>query len=410
MIAYLKPMSEKAEPVLLPEFLTLGRETPGLHLLENATVEDRHARIEVKDGKVTVRDLRSISGTFVNETRVVEAQINPGDVIRVGSAEFQYCIHETTPTPQLSSRNPDWNRGLQSIPNLAKTSFPVLLLGPSGTGKDVVAQEIHRCSPRASAPFISVNCSALTETLVESELFGHVKGSFTGAIADRKGAFESARGGTLFLDEIGDLPSSLQAKILRALENNEIRPVGSDRTIKTNVRIIAATHQNLHERIQLGQFRSDLYYRLSVVQLCPPALSQRMEDFEDLLMQFARQYKVRFSMPAISQMKKHAWPGNIRELKNTVARARALLPDTYILEEHMPQLLDRTLEEPTLPAAATEMSQMPVLKEIEKQMIIKRLIANRGNQRRTAQDLGIPKSTLHDRLRTYSIDVNQFKV
>jgi len=409
MIAYLKPMSEKAEPVVLPEFLTLGRETPGLHLSDNASVEDRHARIEIKDDKVTVRDLRSMTGTFVNETRVVEAQINPGDVIRVGSAEFQYCIHETTPTPQLSSRNSDWNRGLQSIPNLAKTSFPVLLLGPSGTGKDVIAQEIHRCSPRASAPFISVNCSALTETLVESELFGHVKGSFTGAIADRKGAFESARGGTLFLDEIGDLPSSLQAKILRALENNEIRPVGSDRTIKTNVRIIAATHQNLHERIQLGQFRSDLYYRLSVVQLCPPALSSRMEDFEDLLMQFARQYKVRFSMPAITQMKKHSWPGNIRELKNTVARARALLPDTYILEEHMSQLLDRTLEEPALPAAATEMSQMPVLKEIEKQMIIKRLIANRGNQRRTAQDLGIPKSTLHDRLRTYSIDVNQFK-
>lgn len=408
MIAYLNPLHQNSEPLILGEYFTLGTGAGCSKMLEDATVSERHARIEKKDEQFILKDMRSGSGTYLNENKVFEAELTAGDVIRLGQLEFQFCIRRETTASQLKSKNEVWNRELETLTNLSKTHFPVLLLGPSGTGKDILAQEIHRCSPRMDAPFVSVNCSALTETLVESELFGHVKGSFTGAVADRKGAFESARGGTLFLDEIGDLPYSLQAKLLRALENNEIRPVGSDKTIKTNVRIIAATHQNLHEKIQSGQFRSDLYFRLNVLQMTPPPLICRMEDFDDLLMSFARLYKVRFSMPAISKLKKHTWPGNIRELKNSVARARALLPDTYIEEAHVTQLIDKPLDAPV--AAEVESSQMPVMKEIEKQMIIKRLIANKGNQRRTAQDLGMPKSTLHDRLKYYSIDIEKFKV
>ena len=198
-----------------------------------------------------------------------------------------------------------------SLSSVATSSCPVLILGPSGTGKDVLANAIHNSSKKSGAPFISVNCSALTETLVESELFGHTKGSFTDAVSDRKGAFEAARGGTLFLDEIGDLPYSLQAKLLRALENNEIRPVGSDRSIKTDVRIIAATHQNLYNKIRDGEFRADLFYRLNVITIETPALKERIEDFDNLLYSFARQMRVRFSFNAIKTLKKHDWPGNI---------------------------------------------------------------------------------------------------
>ncbi|WP_374032992.1 sigma 54-interacting transcriptional regulator [Bdellovibrio bacteriovorus] len=202
---------------------------------------------------------------------------------------------KSQPPFPIKSRNEVWNEELQTLSNVAKTEFPVLILGPSGTGKDVIAQALHENSLRDKGPFVSVNCSALSETLIESELFGHVKGSFTGAINDRKGAFEAARGGTLFLDEIGDLSYSLQAKLLRALENNEIRPVGADRNVRTDVRIIAATHQNLSEKIREGLFRSDLYFRLNVVSVAPPALALRMEDFEELLYTFARKMRVRFS-------------------------------------------------------------------------------------------------------------------
>lgn len=309
----------------------------------------------------------------------------------------------------MKSRNQVWNSALQELYNVAQTDFPVLILGPSGTGKDIIAQALHSSSPRSTGEFVSVNCSALTETLVESELFGHVKGSFTGAIGDRKGAFEVARGGTLFLDEIGDLPYALQAKLLRALENNEIRPVGADRTIKTDIRIIAATHQNLQQKIKEGLFRADLYFRLNVMTVTPPALENRMDDFDDLLYCFAKKLKVRFSFQSIQKLKKHPWPGNIRELKNLVCRASALYKGQLIEEAHIDRLIDKTLLADSFPAQL-KVETLPVMKEIEKQMIIQRLAANRGNQRKASQDLGMPKSTLHDRLKYYNIDMEQFKV
>ena len=319
----------------------------------------------------------------------------------------------TLPSPApapfpLQSRNQLWNTELQSLSGVAQTNFPVLLLGPSGTGKDVIAQAIHKSSPRADFPFVSVNCSALTETLIESELFGHVKGAFTGAFSDRKGSFESARHGTLFLDEIGDLPFSLQAKLLRALENSEIRPVGSDKVIKTDVRVIAATHQNLSLKIQDGQFRADLFFRLNVVSILTPALRDRIEDFEDLLNVFAKQMRMRFSYDAIQKLKMHSWPGNIRELRNLVFRAAAIFPKEQIDIARAAQLLKSSslytpvTDEPTR-------QRLSVIKEVERQIILKKLQENKGNQRRTAQELGMPKSTLNDRLRQYNIDPRVYK-
>lgn len=373
----------------------------------SSPAQDRHARVEFKNDQYIIKDLKSATGVFVNDIKVEEATLSDGDLIQLGDLDLVFC-NETTDNSgfPIKSRNPVWNEELQSLAHVAKTNLPVLLLGASGTGKDVIAKALHEKSSRHRGPFISVNCSALTETLVESELFGHIKGSFTGAINDRKGAFEAARGGTLFLDEIGDLSYALQAKILRALENNEIRPVGSDQIVRTDVRIIAATHQNMQEKIRQGAFRSDLYFRLNVVPVCPPSLSLRMEDFDDLLYTFAREMRVRFSFNAIQQLKKHSWPGNIRELKNLVLRASALFPKQSIEVAHIEKLIDRTLVGQT---EMTKTESLPMIKEIEKQMIIQKLSFYKGNQRRAAQDLGMPKSTLHDRLKYYNIDVTSFK-
>lgn len=382
----------------------------------------RHFRLEMKNDRLFIRDLMSESGTFVNSAQIVESILSDGDLISAGYADFVIHDLEKAKTQfPLSSKSEIWNQQLQTLGSVATTDYPVLLLGPSGTGKDILAKNLHQSSLREKAPFLSVNCSALTETLIESELFGHIRGSFTGAISDRKGAFESARGGTLFLDEIGDLSYGLQAKLLRAIENAEIRPVGSDKNIKTDVRIIAATHQNILQKIQEGTFRSDLYFRLNVITIDVPCLKDRIEDFDELLFHFARQMKVRFSYNAIVRLRKHDWPGNIRELKNLVARASALYPKAYITDEHIDLLLNKrdrlaSVTSSTIapdgkyviPTAVNNQS-LSVIREIEKQMIMKRLAANHGNQKLTALDLGMPKSTLHDRIKSYGIDIKQFK-
>ena len=408
--AYLKIWSENMRIVSLEEIMTIGKDDSCQVRLHGADISDRHARLERKDSGYLVRDLRSQEGTYLNEARVMEAFLQEGDILRIGDVEmtFMTSLPVSNEFP-MKSRNPVWHQELQALNNVAGTSFPVLILGPSGTGKDLIAEALHEQSLRRQGPFVSVNCSALSETLIESELFGHIKGSFTGAISDRKGAFESARGGTLFLDEIGDLSYSLQAKLLRAIENGEIRPVGADRNVKTDVRVLAATHQNLSEKIQDGSFRSDLYFRLNVVSIAPPALNLRMEDFDDLIYTFAKTQKVRFSFNAIARLKKHPWPGNIRELKNLVSRAAALYPRQQIEEAHVEKLIDKSLLDPRDQPKPLQ-AHSPVIREIEKQMIIKRLMVNKGNQRRTAHDLGMPKSTLHDRLKYYDIDPTQFKV
>lgn len=386
-------------------------------------VSARHFRIEIKNEKLFIKDLMSEKGTFVNSAQILESMLSDGDLISAGYADFViHDLHKAKSHFPLSSKSEFWNQQLQTLGHVAETDHPVLLLGPSGTGKDVLAKNLHTASLREKAPFLSVNCSALTETLIESELFGHIRGSFTGAISDRKGAFEAARGGTLFLDEIGDLSYSLQAKLLRAIENAEIRPVGSDRNIKTDVRIIAATHQNLLQKIQEGAFRSDLFFRLNVITIDVPSLKDRLEDFDELLFHFARQMKVRFSYNAIVRLRKHDWPGNIRELKNLVARASALYPKAYINEDHIDRLLNKRDRLATLAAnsvmgadnkyvisSTVEKQSLSVIRELEKQMILKRLAANHGNQKLTALDLGMPKSTLHDRIKTYGIDIKQFK-
>lgn len=407
----------------IENYTTVGSDNSCPIQIQMPGVSGRHFRVELKNEKLIIRDLLSQEGTFVNSAQIVESILADGDLISAGYADF--VVHDLQKAKNkfpLASKSEFWNQQLQTLGSVAESDHPVLLLGPSGTGKDVLAKNLHQSSLRSKAPFLSVNCSALTETLIESELFGHIRGSFTGAISDRKGAFEAARGGTLFLDEIGDLSYGLQAKLLRAIENSEIRPVGSDRIVKTDVRIIAATHQNIVHKIQEGTFRADLYFRLNVITIDVPCLKDRLEDFDELLFSFARQMKVRFSYNAIVRLRKHDWPGNIRELKNLVARASALYPKAYITDEHVEVLLnkrDRLASMGNTAASATDgkyvipqsvgTQSLSVIREIEKQMIMKRLAANHGNQKLTALDLGMPKSTLHDRIKNYGIDVKQFK-
>lgn len=402
---------------LTSPIVTIGSAPEVTISLPPKTADERHCRIERKDNnQFVIRDLRSSTGTFVNNTKILEAFLHPGDIIRINEIIFEFTCHglekPKQASPYLQSRNSFWQAKLENIPNLARTPFPVLLLGPSGSGKEIIAQQIHENSSRRYGPFMSVNCSALAENLIESELFGHLKGSFTGAINDRKGAFEAARGGTLFLDEIGDLPYSLQAKLLRALENSEIRALGSDKVVKTDVRIIAATHQNLHQKITDKTFRTDLFYRLNVITIDLPSLMSRMEDFDDIFYSFCKDARIRFSFQAIQCLKQHTWPGNIRELKNIVARASAFYPGRTIDEKLVKSLLD------VLPSPSGKVGECDptltgktnLIKEMEKQMILNRLIANKGNQRRTANELGMPKSTLHDRLKSYEIDLDNLEI
>jgi DNA-binding NtrC family response regulator len=239
------------------------------------------------------------------------------------------------------------SRALQEVFKLvgrvARSDAPVLIAGESGTGKELVAKAVHEYSPRRQKEMITINCGAIPENLLESELFGHEKGSFTGAIARRAGRFEQADGGTLFLDEIGDMPLSIQVKLLRVLQDGSFSRVGSNETLTTDVRIVAATHKNLVEEVAGGRFREDLYYRLNVVEIKIPALRERMEDIPLLAEYFLQRItrkngmaRIRISAEAITTLQTHHWPGNVRELENTIARACALATSQILLPADIP--------------------------------------------------------------------------
>ncbi len=391
----------------LSNFINLGRGEANEISIADPFVSREHARIDrLPNGHFKISDLKSQNGTYVNGNRILEVFLRPGDRIRLGERQYLFCKDQ--PNQEiLKSENHFFQKQLSTLSTFAKTDISVLLTGESGTGKELIAKSIHNNSKRKNGPFLSINCSALSGNIIESELFGHKKGSFTDAHSDRKGAFEEARFGTLVLDEIGDLPIDLQPKLLRALENQEIRPVGSDKIIKTDVRIIASTHKDLAKLVEEKLFRTDLFYRLNVIRFHIPPLRERMEDFESLLYSFAREMRVRFSHYAILELKNHSWPGNIRELRNTVSRASAYYGNSLVQAEDVEPLVDSWEERPN--SNSNSRSGYSVLKEMEKQMILDRLQKNSYNQRKTAIDLGIPKSTLHDKLKSFGINVKELK-
>ncbi|HEX7356983.1 MAG TPA: sigma 54-interacting transcriptional regulator [Ignavibacteriaceae bacterium] len=292
--------------------------------------------------------------------------------------------------------------------NVIETDSTVLITGQSGTGKEVVARSIHLNSRRKSEPFIAVNCTAFAETLLESELFGHEKGAFTGAIRTKPGRFELAGNGTLFLDEIGDVPLSIQVKLLRVLENRQFERVGGTKTVSLNARIITATHRNLEKEILNGKFREDLFYRINVINIHLPSLYERRDDIPGLVTHFMEKFNTRFgkeihyiSPNALKVISHYKWPGNIRELENAIEHAFVVCNSDAIQTEHLPSRLQPIIDELNL-SEDTNTSNSP-LQNIELQLIKETLSKFEGNRSKTASALGIDKSTLWRKMKKYNL-------
>ncbi len=298
------------------------------------------------------------------------------------------------------------------IAQVSRSDATVLIRGESGTGKELVAYAIHFNSPRAAKPFIKVNCAALPETILESELFGHEKGAFTGAISQRKGRFELASGGTIFLDEVGDFSGATQIKMLRVLQEKEFERVGGISTIKGDVRIIAATNRNLEDLIEQGKFRQDLYYRLNVFPILIPPLRERKADILLLADFFVEKYSManfknirRISTPAIDMLIAYHWPGNVRELENVIERAVLLSNDDVIHGHHLPPTLQ------TAEASGTTQSETlrATLDNVERELILDALKSSRGNMAKAARALGITERVMGLRIKKHGINLLRFR-
>ncbi len=317
-----------------------SQETADLCLTDPA-VSRFHCEIVSHGRSLLVRDLGSTNGTYVDGTRVLEAFVAPGATLTLGQTVLQVeptkraVELDLWPSPEFGvmvGRSPAMRRAFSLLARAAKSQASVLLSGETGTGKEAAAESIHRESERADGPFIVVDCGAVPANLLESELFGHEKGAFTGAHQQRKGAFEAARGGTIFLDEIGELDGELQPKLLRVLEKREIKRLGSNEYAPVDVRVVAATHRNLRADVNSKRFRPDLYYRLAVIEVTLPPLRDRAEDLPLLLSALLEATGLSAQPEAVivrdpsftAKLLKHSWPGNVRELRNYVERCVAL--------------------------------------------------------------------------------------
>jgi two-component system response regulator GlrR len=318
----------------------------------------------------------------------------------------------TGPAEEWSAEIITRSSGMQDLlaqaRRVAASDASVCIFGQSGTGKELLARAIHRASPRREAPFVAVNCGAIPEGLLESELFGHKKGSFTGAVSDRRGLFQAAQGGTLFLDEVGDMPLPLQVKLLRALEERKIRPVGSHESFDVDVRVISATHRKLEERIASGEFREDLFYRLNVVKLYIPALAERREDIPLLanhfLTRLAERYRrgsLSFSPEAMQLLVSASWPGNVRQLLNVIEQAVALAPTEVMPESLVRQALD---------AGDTALTPLDeARKAFERDYLVRILKITGGNVTKAARLAGRNRTEFYRLLERHSLEPGMFK-
>ncbi len=330
--------SQRGRQVRLDERMRVGKAPDNDLVLEDDTVSRHHCELERREHGIFVRDLGSTNHTRVGRTAIQEAVVEAGATIKVGGVELGVRV-EPRRAQLLPSESTQFGEALGHsialrtifgvLERIAPTDAAVLLLGETGTGKDVLARSIHQQSPRRAAPFVVVDCGAVSYSLIESELFGHERGAFTGAVATRQGAFELAGKGTVFLDEVGELPLDVQPKLLRVLESGEFRRVGGNKTITAEARIVAATKRDLKAEVERGKFREDLYFRLAVVPVNVPPLRSRREDIPPLVERFldlARRRDpvaaaVTLSPGTLAALAAHDWPGNVRELRNVLDRA-----------------------------------------------------------------------------------------
>ncbi|MEA3361833.1 MAG: sigma-54 dependent transcriptional regulator [Thermodesulfobacteriota bacterium] len=324
--------------------------------------------------------------------------------LRQENSQLKAALSENADSEQIIGQSARMQQLLQRVEKVAASQASVLISGESGTGKEVIAKALHRGSERSKEPFIPVNCAAIPKDLIESELFGHVRGSFTGAVKDRKGKFSLADGGTLFLDEIGELPIDLQPKLLRALQEQQFEPVGGV-SEQVDVRVIAATNRNLEEAMQSGEFREDLYYRLAVVPIEIPPLRERRDDIPLLLDFFLRARQagstVRFSDQVIDYLQKYNWPGNVRELENVVEQMLILRSSDIIDLADLPERIGRSAK------VSNKVLNLPEegysLEALEREAVEEALRRCQGNKSKAATFLQIPRHTLLYRIEKYSI-------
>lgn len=424
-----------------------GRRPINDFVLSDVTVADTHFEVLATDDGYRLRDLDTLSGTFIGDLRVRDVYIQSGMSFRVGDTLVRFDVRLATTMPtdiEPSGADSETGRFRHAIgtsaamreifarlERVAPSDLTCLITGDTGTGKGLIAHAIHQASRRRERPFVTLHCGALPKALIESTLFGHEKGAFTGAVARHHGCFEQARGGTIFLDEIGELDLSLQPKLLRVLEQRELKRLGGTQTIDIDVRVLAATHRDLRIGIHDGRFREDLYYRLSVEQIVLPTLRQRRTDILPLADHFLRDVGVRrgmrmsFSQDAIDAMHAYAWPGNVRELRNVVERAAALADNAEISGNDF-SILNRRKRtgdparavhgaettssiEPewtVTPSSLTQpfkQAKRDVVRAFEFEYLAALIARNQGNISRSAREAGLTRYHLRELLKRHQL-------
>ena len=393
----------------------------GLGILKRAKSEQPDAEVILMTGHGTVPSAVEAmqQGAFnyllkpldLGQLRAITEKAAESARLRRANVELKRRLDEKFGFEGVVGDSPQMRDVIERLRRIAPTNASVLIEGQTGTGKELVAQAIHQNSPRKNKPFVALNCAALSENILESELFGHVKGAFTDASTDRVGKFEYAHGGTMFLDEVGDMPTATQIKLLRVLENGEITRVGSNDPIRVNVRILSATNQNLEATIRSGSFRSDLYHRLKVVTIRLPRLVQRSQDIPILIDYFMKQYaeehgkQIRgMSPPARRKILAYDWPGNVRQLRNVVESMVVVDCDGLLDADDLPEELAEPLEAPgeTSTASLAALVGKP-LEEVERLFIAETLRVTGGNREEASQMLGIGERTLYRKIKEYEL-------
>jgi len=432
-LVVIKGPQRGTEFVISSDVIQVGKAPENDLVIGDETVSRQHFAI-VRDAKgYLLRDLQSTNGTFLDGAEIKEAYIRAGAVIGAGASELKFTPFEERieilPSEkealgEMVGRSRAMREIFGLIERIATTDATVLIEGETGTGKDMIARALHQLSKRRDAPFIVVDCGAVAGTLIESELFGHEKGAFTGAVAPRQGAFELASGGTVFLDELGELALDLQPKLLRVLEQRELRRVGGSRTIKVDLRVIAATRKDLRSEVEKGKFREDLYFRLNVVPITAPPLRDRREDISLLVDHFlTKLVPPGETAPALSDharaaLQAHDWPGNVRELRNVIERALALGTEPSALVAPLgEQALGRAPAtasaasgadaidfEPGVSFRDTKERWTEVFERRYLQWLLKRA---EGNISKAARDADMDRKYLHKLLRKYGIDAQE---
>jgi two-component system response regulator HydG len=367
------------------------------------TRKDQHATDIIKSATVLHDDEGSVIGAVETLTDISDIVNKEKEILSLRKTFFLDDGYHG-----ILGKSTEMRNLFEMIENVAQSNAPVMIQGESGSGKELVARAIHRASRRNDQPYVKVNCAALNENLLESELFGHVKGAYTGADRSRMGRFEAAHGGTIFLDEIGDIPPAIQVKLLRVLEDRKIERVGDNRTVSVDVRVITATHKNLEVLIEQGAFREDLYFRINVFPLSCPPLAARREDIPLIAQRFIRRNAVSsgkairgMTPEALDALSAYGWPGNVRELRNTIEYAFVLCQRGEIGIEHLPQKIVQQAVDPTVvcdldPACVKERDQL-----------IDVLRRAGGNQSRAAKMLGVSRVTVWKRIKRFGIDIKK---